>query len=326
MRNMRRHTAFWLSLMLMLTAMMSPVSAAGNWTTRGGNDQRTSSALDVFGWLGPRYSFAVDTGLSASQALNVDNVIYHMGGNQIWMIDPLLAAEYPDNHDALSATGHNPGVRVLATGINTMPSGEVRPSSSGLTFKEVGGKKFLFFGTGSNKVCALNVTAVHGDVSGPTPPPRNCVQLWGEKPITAVPLVFTTWVNGMEQDIVIISDKAGYVWAIQNLSRIAPGSEIVARGELGGWVTASPAATGRGLEFITAADGAVNDVGTGKVEKYIIQPANPATGTQLALIPQWGDRGDMPYGIADGMVVDGDFVYLADIRGGLGHRFPYRRF
>lgn len=136
MRKIRRRMAFLLSLTLILTAAASPALAAGNWTTRGGNDQRTSSANDVFGWLGPRYSFAVDTGLSASQALNVDNVIYHMGGNEIWMIDPVEAAKHPANHAVAPDPNANPGVRVLWSGINNMEpnniNSPVRPSNSGL--------------------------------------------------------------------------------------------------------------------------------------------------------------------------------------------------
>src|SRR5690606_34159254 len=147
--------------------------------------------------------------------------------------------------------------------------------------------------------CALNVTGIHGNVAANhMVPAPNCHQLSGDEPITAVPLVFTTIVNGIEQDIVIISDKGGYVWAIQNLSGVAPGSKIWTREFLGGWVTASPAATGNGLEFITAADGVGTALGNGKVEKFTIQPANLATGTQLHLIPHWGDRGIVQYGIA----------------------------
>jgi len=81
----------------LFTAATLPASAAGDdWYTRGRNNQHTSHVEDPFQYLGPRYAFAVDTGLSGSQALNVDGVIYHMGGDSVWMIDPLVA-ETPED-------------------------------------------------------------------------------------------------------------------------------------------------------------------------------------------------------------------------------------
>lgn len=274
---MRRVLAVLLSLAVVMSAAPAYAALPEGWYTRGGQLKRTSMVEGDFGFLSPTESFRLNTGLSASQALNVDGKIYHMGGNALYEIDPLVASRYPNNEEVPPTPGANPGVRLLATGFNDCVGDNgvnycavsgitdlpYRPSSSGLTYRTINGKRVLYFGTGANQVCAFGLDRSYDD-----PNQLRCAQLGGTEPIVSTPLVFEAATSKGPQDVVIIGDKAGQVWIIQNLA--GDGMFLAQPYWLGGWVTSSPSWSGGNLEFVVAADGTGDPRGNGKVVQWTV--------------------------------------------------------
>jgi hypothetical protein len=301
------------SLVLWMTIgafTMAPAGAA-NWTTRGGAPERSQQAAE------PVAAIRLDSlrvvhkvGVSGSQPIMVGRYIYHLAGNGLWQIDPSSLAGEVD------ATATSPaGVIQLADHLNHVgdcsPTGTdciVRSSTSGLTYAEIASMPFLFFGTGDNRVCALRLiagsapscTRLTDDPDAPTPR--------SEEPVVTVPFVLSD-VNGQGIDIVIMGDKAGRIWAIQNL---AQGHEVVrAHFDMGGWILASPVNGPEPLSFVA---GSTN----GQVALFQVKPsAGPGMPPEIT---KSGTGWRELSAINDGFAKEGDIFYAAD-QPGVFHKF-----
>lgn len=305
----------WVVAMTVLVALLlslgNGVDAAawrsGDWWTRGGTDTRQNVTHEDLGPLEAFQEWAVELGPSTSQPLFIDGLIYHMAGNGLWEVDP----------GRLDADG-TPAVRSLIQGINTWPEAtpplNYRPSTSYLTAAQVVDDLILFFGTGSNRVCAYNVATGTA----------RCRQLGGMEPVVSAPLVFTPEISGRVADVVIMGDKAGGLWVIQGLATAGSAGEVKAHRYSvlsGAWVTPSPvpatdSSNPSRLAFIWAADGVASAEGNGLIARFRVVPAD--VSGDLRVETEWvrfipGDGG----GIADGLTADGDYVYVASKRGDL---------
>lgn len=290
----------WPAAVLVLVLMAWPALAqaavvgapgAGDWWTRGRDAGRQHRTAEGLGPVGAFEAWRVELGLSASQPLYVGGRIYHMAGNSLWEVTP--------------RGGGPPGVRELARGING-PEGSWRPSSSSLTYAELpDGRRVLYFGTGDNRLCAYRL-----DTGG-----WLCRQLGGAEPVVASPLVFAVRLpGGRAADLVVMGDKAGGLWAVQDLAGSEPEEVQTSRLPVGGaWLTASPTAVGD-LEFLIAADGVGEAGGNGKLARIRVVP-DMGSGRGPALQKVWEKT--MPHGIADGFAADRGDAFFADVRGNL---------
>jgi hypothetical protein len=298
-----------LVLWLTVGAFAVPTVGAADWTTRGGTPERSQQGEEPVAAIRLDSERVVrNLGVSGSQPLMVGRYVYHLSGDGLWQIDPgSLAAEV----DASSTIPT--GVTKLAGHVNLVgdcPTGSDcrdRPSTSGLTYTEIAGAPFLFFGTGSNKVCALRLP--EGEIPKCTrlADVPNAPTLWTEGPVVTVPFVLTDE-EGHAVDIVVMGDKSGRIWAIQNL---AAGDDIVSSYfDLGGWILASPVRGPGALSFVA---GSTN----GKVGLFQVKPGTgPGEAPRITPIRLWENLS----AINDGFAKEGDIFYAAD-QPGVFHKF-----
>lgn len=280
-------------------------ASSGNWTTRGGSDDRQQSAQENFGSLAalPVWNALAHDwddnpvgetiGATGSQPLFVNDRIYHMAGDTLWEIDTTGKA-IPLFKNMNWVTGAN-GQR------------ELRPSTSGITYKEINGRPYLYFGTGDNKLCIQPL------VEGA---PR-CVRISDltapEHRIVTTPLVMLVKDgNVVQHDITIMGDKQGRIWAIQGLATAASLNEVLrVERHVGGWVLASPVQIGaeEDLSFVWG-----NDLGgSGSIGAFRVIPQTATQALRFADV--WPDYVYTPAGVADGFAKDGPHIYASDIGG-----------
>jgi hypothetical protein len=300
------------SLVLWLTVcgFAAPPAGASDWTTRGGTPERSQQGAEPVAAIRLDSQRVVhNLGVSGSQPIMVGPYIYHLAGDGLWKIDPTKLAP-----QASASEDDTPGIEPLDRGLNYVgdcsPTGSdcrLRPSTSGLTYAEISGERYLFFGTGNNKLCArplsgtgaLKCQRLADDPKAPTP--------WSEQPVVTVPFVLTDEA-GHAVDIVIMGDKAGRIWAVQNL---AQGHDVVwAQYDLGGWILASPVQGPGALSFVAGST-------TGKVGLFQVKPGTgPGEAPRITPIRLWENLS----AINDGFAKEGDIFYAADQPGGF-HKF-----
>jgi len=288
----RRRILVPLVLGLYLAVAATPRAAvAENWLTRGSSEDRPQSTAEKLGAIGISDTWTIpDTGTTGSQPLRIGDRIFHLAGNTLWEISPVG------------------GTKVLVSHINMVLNDNnipvLRPSTSGVTYVEVGGVPVLFYGTGDNQVCALRLDNTGGRCYSLT------ARKYDEEPIVTVPLVFVVQQHGRDVDLVVMGDKRGRLWIVQGLAVATSSDDVVAHAEyVGGWVLASPVkASSTPPAFIWATDRG-ND---GAIGGYEISAGIDGQPPNLRKL--WGDV-DTETGVADGFVREGRFVYASDKRG-----------
>jgi hypothetical protein len=291
----KRYVAALILCLLLNLPQAAWANEQTNWVTRGKTADRVQMTEESLGPVDVKEAWAepAKVGATGSQPLLIDDRIYHLAGDGLWVI---------------SADGNETQLTFFQNMVQ-LPDNNwtLRPSTSGLTYREVGGDKLLYYGTGDNRLCVygLNVTLERCH--------RLTDPLYTEEPIVAVPLVLTTTLKGRIVDIVIMGDKRGRVWAVQGLATAESPEAIIARfKDVGGWVLASPVQVGPpgALAFLWASTSA-------RIGAFQVTPAD---GTQdLELQNFWTDpvieHIDTYAGVADGFAKDGDFAYAADTAG-----------
>lgn len=293
----------WLGITLALLILLPTPLRADDWTTRGSGPQRSQTSPEVLGAVNttiPVWVDPVQTGATGSQPIVVGDKLYHLGGQSLWEIDLLTGAKSE-----------------LAVGLGLLSDGSWRPSTSSITYANVGGHPLLYFGTGSNSLCVIDLQTyqsrcrrLHPDsFANPrvmTPP--------SEEPIVATPLVMTAQVDGRETDFVVIGDKEGRIWYFQGFGLFDKAQPYYFNYfEYGGWLLASMVeVTGRPLTFIC---GSTN----GKIQAYQITPGRSGLGPTL--VEAWDAKIWSPGQIADGFAKaqtpTGEAAFALDSKGNL---------
>jgi outer membrane protein assembly factor BamB len=283
------------ALILLLAAIPQLALADGdtNWVTRGKTNDRVQMTTEALGPISAVEAWAepARVGATGSQPLLVGNRIYHLAGGGLWQITPDGQPE--------KLTDHQNHVR--------KPDGTwtQRPSTSGLTYREIDGQGVLYYGTGNNQVCAYRLALGNHVCHALTDP------LETEAPIVTVPLVLTKPVQGRTVDIAIMGDKRGRVWAIQGLAKAASPADIqAAYQEVGGWVLASPVQIGRPgeLAFLWASTNA-------RIDALQVLPADGTQPLRFQRFWSHKDHVDVYAGVADGFAKVDTFAYASDTAG-----------
>jgi hypothetical protein len=281
------------ALLAMTIGVPVPAQASGSeWVTRGKDANRTQSTAEALGpvagvefWPEP-----VQTGTTGSQPVVVGDRIYQLAGGGLWEITFDGKAKQLTFSENLVEDG---------------PDMVSRPSTSGITYAKVNNRGVLYYGTGSNMVCAYGVDWEFQRCWKLT---RKTLQ---EQPIVTVPTVFTVVQDGQEVDIVVMGTKRGDLWAIQGLVTARSPDEVEsAHKQVGGWVLASPVKIDHpsGLAFIWA----TSDGGKGKIGSYHLVPQSATTA--LDFVEFWPTITPLA-GVADGFAQDDDYAYASDTTG-----------
>ncbi|MEW8979890.1 MAG: hypothetical protein AB2385_15980, partial [Symbiobacterium sp.] len=196
----------------------SPAVVAGDWITKGGSPQRTSTVLDPHGLveLSPYWETEA-LGESAAQPAVVDGVIYHLAGPYLWRLE-LDDLQRPVGE----AVFVRDPVKRNPVAFNVAPGGAfIAPQSSPTYSPETG---VLYFGTGYGWLWAYHTKERW---YRPAELDLGC-------PIVGSPLV----IHDRGRDIVVVTDRPNYpgeenrrvgrplcsrnhgkVWVVQGLDR-----------------------------------------------------------------------------------------------------------
>lgn len=282
--------------------LLIPSSAtAANWTTRGGDANRTHLNAQELGAIDistPRWSKPVHIGATGAQPVLIGNKIYQLGGQSLWEIDTTTGTAHP-----------------LAGGFSTLSNGTERPSTSSIAYAELQHDRVLYFGTGNNSLCVFSLLTydlrchrLHPDATPtnqiPTPP--------NEDPIVTTPLVMQAMIDGRMTDFVTMGDKQGRLWVFQGFGALHQPYTWNYQ-QYDGWLLASMVeVSARPLTFVW---GSTN----GSVYAHEIIPGR--AGLRPTLSEAWfapvKTKGQIADGFAKVKTDAGEMVYALDSVGNL---------